>query len=129
MDSRVEKFQATCADYTSFSKRVGRVMHYFVAEFLGLEPDSVDGSFSPKRISSLIEFCESNPEYHIISSQGFVLYNKYIPDSNFYFIGDGDSDHNLTFDLTSRLSINNFLQVGHAKFAPVTENMKNRQKA
>ena len=80
--------------------------------------------FGPKRVHMLVEFCAKEPAYHIISCDDYKIYNKYLPDANSYYLADGDTDVSLVLDLLGGLSVDEFLQVGYAKFAPIFSNIK-----
>ena len=128
MDSGRKKFDDTANEHNRFCKRVGRVWLYHILSFLDLEPDALSGHFEPRKVQTLIDFCAENPEYHILSCNDHKIYNKYIANANFYYLADGDQEPDLLFDFEARLSIEDFLQVGHVMFAAVIGNVKNRRK-
>ena len=124
MDSRRKKFDDTANEHNRFCKRVGRVWLYHILSFLDLEPDALSGHFEPRKVQTLIDFCAGNPEYHIISCNDHKIYNKYIPHANCYYLADGDHDPDLLFDFSMRLSVDELLQIGHAKFSPILGQIK-----
>lgn len=107
-----------------FYKRVGKIWLYEDFEFLGLAEDFPLGMCFPDRVSRLLEFCSENPGYHVLSGIGHRTYNQYLPNAERYYIGSGDQDPSLMFDLLDSLSAEQFLQVGYTKFASVVGKVK-----
>ncbi|MBM4252921.1 MAG: hypothetical protein FJ146_13195 [Deltaproteobacteria bacterium] len=119
MGARRQIFDVTADELQQFFKQVGKVWIYEELKFLDLEPDMMTGEFWGDKVQSLIDFCEENPKYHVISCSGRKIYNKYVPDAFSYHLADGNSDPGLFFDFESRLSIQELLQIGYTMFAPV----------
>ena len=126
MDSLQKKFREGTDELGYFLKRVGRIWIYDELKFLGIEPECLTGRFRSKSLPILLDFCASDPMYHIISCQNLRMHNKYIADANGYYLADGDNDPSLEVDLLGGLSKNEFLQVGQTVFAPVFRDIKGR---
>jgi hypothetical protein len=124
MDDRQKKFRATSDELGGFFRQVGRVWIYEELMFLGLEPDWPTGEFGRDRLHLLQDFCAREPGYHIISCKDHKLYNKLVPDARVYHLADGDDDPNLMVNLLSRLSADEFLQVGQTMLASVVRDVK-----
>jgi hypothetical protein len=124
MDSQQKKFRDTSKELAEFFKRVGRIWIYEELMFLGIEPETLAGKFRSGRLHLLQEFCLNDPDFHIVSCQDYKIYNKYIPDANGYYLADGDNDPNLMVDLLSRLTADEFLQVGQTVLAPIVGEIK-----
>ena len=125
MDPRRKIFDEVSDDLHAFFKRVGKVWIYDELKFLDLEPQMMTGEFRSDRVQSLIDFCQVNSEYHIISRRDGVFYNKYLADSGCYYLADGDKDPSLVVDFLSRLSIPGVMQVGYTMVAAVVNKPKN----
>lgn len=84
-------------DTESFAERTGMLSDWRELLPLGLEPDSVAGSFDRCRVALLQSFVGANPGYHIITfadPNGYV--NKFVPGPNtLYHLADGDSNPDL----------------------------------
>ncbi|MBM4252914.1 MAG: hypothetical protein FJ146_13160 [Deltaproteobacteria bacterium] len=117
MDPRREKFEKQSRDLHAFFKLVGKVWIYEELKFLDLEPQMMTGEFRSCHAQSLLDFCRSNPEYHIVSGFQLKVFNKFVPNARIYYLADGDSDPDLYFELGTRLGVQETLQVGHAMFA------------
>ena len=79
-----------------FSRRIGLMTYYVDLEKLGLSPRSAIGTFWPRDIPILLEFCRKNPNYHIVTdvkSGGRV--NKYVEGNHMYKLAKGDTDPDL----------------------------------
>ena len=124
MDPRRKIFDEVSDDLHAFFKRVGKVWIYDELKFLDLEPEMLTGEFGSDRVQSLIDFCESNSEYHIISSVDGKVYNKFIPKARVYYLAGGDTDPNLMVDLWAGLNAQDFLQVGYTVFTPIVGTIK-----
>lgn len=65
---------------------------------LGLEPDEDggDGGFDIERLSELQEFCEANPQFHILTqiSEGYVNREAFV-NRLAYYLGDGSMEENI----------------------------------
>lgn len=124
MDPRRKSFEESSIALHAFFKRVGKVWKYDELRFLDLDPHMLTGQFWCDRVQSLIDFCESNKEYHIISSVDGKVYNKFVPKACHYYLADGDADPKLVFELWSGLDVQDVLQVGYAVFAPIVGTIK-----
>ncbi len=78
-----------------FRRRTAVLVDYEFEE-ADIVPDSILGSFDNHRLNELIEFCSRNPEYHIISVVNIGLYfNKILPNAQYFYLGQGDSNPDL----------------------------------
>jgi len=59
----------------------------------------------------LIDFCDSNLGYHIISGFQGKVYNKFVPKARLYYLAEGDADPDLFLDFASRLGIQELLHM------------------
>ena len=83
-------------DIDEFYDRVGLVWDYYELEWLGLKPFDFGGYFDSDEIPRLLEFCNLNPEYHIVSGfRGGRKINKFVPDARGYWLAIGDKDPSL----------------------------------
>ena len=84
-------------DTEAFAERTGMLSDWQEILPLGLEPDSVAGTFDRCRVQLLLSFVSANPAYHIITFVGPDGYvNKFVPGpKTLYLIADGDSDPDL----------------------------------
>ncbi len=65
-------------------------------EDVSIEPDSMIGTFETSRLEELKQFCQENPNYHIISELNFCLYfNKVLPNAQQFYLGQGDENPDL----------------------------------
>jgi hypothetical protein len=124
MDPRRKIFDEISDDLHTFFKRVGKVWIYDELKFLDLEPEMMTGEFRCYSVHSLIDFCGSNPEYHIISRKDGKVYNRFMPKARAYYLADGDADPELFVDFRSRLDFQDLLQVGYTTFAPILGTIK-----
>lgn len=66
---------------------------------LSISPDCGTGHFDYTSLPQLLEFCQSHPEFHIISMPEHGVYiNSCIPGSDLFLLGEGDCDPNLIWD-------------------------------
>mgnify|MGYP006297933253 CR=1 FL=1 len=119
MDERQKKFRATSDELAQFFRRVGQIWKYEELKFLDLEPSTMSGVFDPCRLPLLQGFCAVEQGYHIVSCMGYKVYNKLIPDGHGFYLAAGDNDPKLMVDLLSRLTADEFLQVGQTMLAPI----------
>lgn len=98
-----------------FRIRTGFVMDLDF-EFLDIVPSTRLGCFARSRLSELVDFCQNNPEYHIISHLRRVpiKVNAVVEAAAFYLLGEGDADPELMYvrkmsaDALSKLHILKF---------------------
>ena len=119
MDERQKKFRETSEDLDRFLRRVGQIWKYEELTFLDLEPSSMSGVFDPCRLHLLQEFCAVEQGYHIVSCMGYKVYNRLIPDGHGFYLAAGDNDPKLMVDILSRLTADEFLQVGYTMLPPI----------
>jgi len=124
MESLEKKFRDSSRELSAFYRRVGKIWMYEELMFLGLEPELLNGLFGSQASQLLLDFCTGEPGYHIVSCQGFKIYNKYMPNANGYYLADGDSDPYLMVDLLSRLTADEVQQVGHTVLPPISGDVK-----
>jgi hypothetical protein len=119
MDDRQKKFRETSEELDHFLRRVGQIWKYEELKFLDLEPSTMSGRFDSCRLHVLQEFCAVELGYHIISCKDHRVYNSLIPDANGFYLAAGDNDPKLMVDILSRLTADQFLQVGQTMLAPI----------
>jgi hypothetical protein len=124
MDDRQKKFRETSEELAQFFRRVGQIWKYDELKFLDLEPSTMSGRFDSCRLPVLQEFCAVELEYHIISCKDHKVYNRLIPDANSFYLAGGDNDPKLMVDMLSRLTADEFLQVGQTMLAPIVRKIK-----
>ncbi|MCX6107586.1 MAG: hypothetical protein NTY08_17315 [Proteobacteria bacterium] len=124
MDPRRKIFDEISDDLHTFFKRVGKVWVYDELKFLDLEPEMMTGEFRCYSVQSLIDFCASNPEYHIISRKDCKVYNKFMPEARAYYLADGDAEPELFVDFMRGLDVHELLQVGYTVFTPIVGTIK-----
>jgi hypothetical protein len=126
MDERQKKFRETSEELAQFFRRVGQIWKYEELNFLDLEPSSTSGRFDSCRLHVLQEFCAVELEYHIVSCKDHKVYNRLIPDGHCFYLAAGDNDPKLMVDMLSRLTVDEFLQVGQTMLAPIVREVKGR---
>ena len=126
MDERQKKFQETSDELGAFLRRVGQIRSYDELKFLGLEPSWMSGRFDYCRLHLLQDFCDVEQGYHIVSCMGYKVYNRLIPDGHCFYLAAGDNDPKLMVDMLSRLTVDEFLQVGQTMLAPIVREVKGR---
>lgn len=85
------------SNHLEFFKKI-EPLFYEDLEDLGFFGTSAAGFFDPHRLPELIEFCKSNPRYHIISIlEGGVEFNKLIDTNAIFMLGKGDNDPELAY--------------------------------
>ncbi|MBM4252915.1 MAG: hypothetical protein FJ146_13165 [Deltaproteobacteria bacterium] len=124
MEGNRKLFRESSRNLHAFFKRAGKVWIYDELRFLDLEPEMLTGEFGSDRVQTLIDFCNANPEYHIISGLDGKVFNKYIPDASIYYLADKDNDPSLMVDLWGALSGEEFLQIGYAMVTPIVGKIK-----
>ena len=119
MDPRRKIFDETSRELHAFFKRVGKIWIYEELKFLELEPQMMTGEFWSGSVQLLIDFCDSNPGYHIITSTDGKVFNKFIAKAHFYYLADGDTDPDLVVDLGAGLKVQELLEIRHTMFTPI----------
>jgi hypothetical protein len=68
-------------------------------EFIDIVPNADAGFFDKHRLSELMIYCKSNPEYHVISKWGLegITINAPISNAGFYMLARGNSDPSLVY--------------------------------
>ena len=114
-------------DGDEFYNRVGLVWDYYELEWLGFKPFDYNGNFDSDDLPQLLEFCQLNPEYHIVSGfRGGRKINKLVPDARCYWLANGDKDptliHNFLLDPKVPLIVEDAITAA----AAVLRDIKNR---
>ena len=114
-------------DGDEFYNRVGLVWDYYELEWLGFKPFDYNGNFDSDDLPQLLEFCQLNPEYHIVSGfKGGRKINKLVPDARCYWLANGDKDptliHNFLLDPNLPLVVEDAITAA----AAVLRDIKNR---
>lgn len=86
-------------DFKEFEELVQPVRLFdFDMDDFGIVPTFPGGCFFKNRLEELIEFCKKNPKYHVISNvDAFLRFNKPIPSSKIYMLGQGSDDPEIVF--------------------------------
>ena len=93
--SRIELY----TDCDVFESKVGLIRNYYHLEFVGIQAQSVSGCFRLDSAEMLLEFCLTNPEFHIVSCVAPGRYvNYYEPGDHVYFLADGDRNPTLVLN-------------------------------
>ncbi|MBM4252927.1 MAG: hypothetical protein FJ146_13225 [Deltaproteobacteria bacterium] len=124
MDPQRQTFDQVASELNAFFKRIGKIWLPYELAFLDLDQHMIGGEFLANAVPVLVEFCQSNPGYHIVSFKDGVFYNKLVEGAITYHLADGDADANLGFEFGSRLSDRDFFEVGYTKFATVLRVIK-----
>jgi len=91
-----------------FQKHVG-VLKCDDFDFLKIVPDSKCGFFDPPSSDRLIRFCETNPDFHIVTiAENNVYLNFYVP-NKIYLLANGDPDPELYH--AERVSLEEYLEL------------------
>jgi hypothetical protein len=82
---------------SSFFGEVG-IVDIFTLRELGLSPDTGVGMFCPSQLEELKDFCEKNPQYHVISTMrcGTML-NRPRIGAHHHFLGRRNSNPKLVY--------------------------------
>ncbi len=78
-----------------FRNRTGILFDYEF-EPVDIVPDTITGLFLRSRLDELIEYCEINPEYHIVSIlYGSMFFNRILENATLFCLAGGDKDTSL----------------------------------
>jgi hypothetical protein len=78
-------------DLSEFKLRVPVLLRVYEKE-IGESPRK---GLSKVGVDSLMTCVARNPSQHIASYDGDVIYNRFVPNVDYYFLGEGDSDPSL----------------------------------
>jgi hypothetical protein len=111
-------------DGDEFYNRVGLVWDYYELEWLGFKPFDYNGNFDLDDLPQLLEFCQLNPDYHIVSGfKGGRKINKLVPDARCYWLANGDKDptliHNFLLDPNLPLIVEDAITAAAAVFRDI----------
>ena len=111
-------------DLHGFCRRTGILYWYAELEWLGFHLNDVCGTLDNSHREHSEQFCEENPEYHImtmIAPGGLV--NHYVPaKDNLYHLARGDKNPNLVLDVLLHKSVELFIEEGFAEaFAQIPD--------
>ncbi len=80
-------------DSGAFHKAVSIIVDRDEILWLGFDPFSQIGMFQSSDTPSLQDFCEKNPEYHIVTyTSGHRYVNRFVPDQRVYMLATGDKN-------------------------------------
>ena len=86
-------------DYKAFMERIGILRDHGELNPIGFYPDNFTGIFWEKHLDRLINFCEKNIAYHIVTQTHPGRYeNRFVPGCRTYFLADGDKNPNLVLN-------------------------------
>ena len=90
----------TYGDFNEFCKSSGLCTSAFhLMRSHGLEACNELGTFSPRRLPELIEFCKKNPDFHIVTYISTAEIVNYVAPDNAskYALARGERDPEITF--------------------------------
>lgn len=88
-----------CFDYFEFLNVAGVILDRDRVQELGFENNDSCASFYEHNVQKIIDFCKTNPQYHIVTSAGpDILYNRYDSRGDMFQLADGDPDPNYMLD-------------------------------
>ena len=83
----------------SFTDRAGPISCNRQLSELGLSPCGLLGEFTMPQASELLEFCNANSNYHIVTLLNPNVYlNRYTSAGRIFRLANGDSDKSIIFD-------------------------------
>ncbi|MBM4254011.1 MAG: hypothetical protein FJ146_18750 [Deltaproteobacteria bacterium] len=86
-------------NHDDFRQRVGLIENYYELSKLGFPLNNLSGIFRPADLSELVEFCQSNARYHIVSYLGEGHYkNKLVPHAKSFALANGDNDPSIALN-------------------------------
>ena len=111
-----------------FNRRVGLINNYYDLEWLGLSGHDFCGAFEFGFLPQLIQFCEDNPEYHLLTCDGpGRLLNRLVQGKSFYKIGNGDTEPALVNNYLLDPQWPLLLEDGISSALTELDNIKNRR--
>jgi hypothetical protein len=87
-------------DYRSFSRLTGMLTDLRYSHGIDLDGSNAVGTFRRERVGVLLDFCERNQQYHVVSFDGTYYFNKYAPHARVFLLAEGDKDPGLLFMFT-----------------------------
>ena len=81
--------------YENFKDQTGMYSNPGQVWDLGFEDNDLDAFFGKESIPMLREFCEKNPDFHIVTKHDGKVYNRLIPEYDRFYFADGDPDPTL----------------------------------
>jgi len=83
----------------TFHKAVKIIVDPDELHWLGFDPFSQIGAFQQSDIPSLLDFCQQNPEYHVVTYTSDHRYvNRYVPDQRVYRLATGEKNPYLVYN-------------------------------
>ena len=112
MDATCQKNQTEVLDNIhAFFRRTGIVSYFKELEWLGFEPNKFSGSFRDAEVVSLINFCENDSDYHIVTmTHPGQMENRYVPGKRIYLLARGDKNPNLALNPFLHKSVDLFTE-------------------
>ncbi|MBF0442653.1 MAG: hypothetical protein HQK54_12170 [Oligoflexales bacterium] len=99
---------ASCHEYKieltdnvhAFFRQTGIILNHEELEWLGFQlKNGFTTIFGDSEVPLIIQFCEENPEYHIITmTQPGHIENRYVPGKRVYYLAKGDKNPNLVLN-------------------------------
>lgn len=87
-------------NYLEFAEEVKMIDDWWRLRDMGLTcRTSIMGAFLRSETDDMRDFCEHNPQFHIVSfcPDGFV-WNRFHPEANAYYLAEGNADPHLVLD-------------------------------
>ena len=90
---------------------------------LGFSRDhTFSGLFIAADVPMLLDYCERNPTFHLITVTGSGRYeNRYIAGERFYYLANADKDPCLVLDLLLYKSEDEFMREGFARALAIVD--------
>ena len=118
-------------DLHGFYRRTGILYWYTELEWLGFYLNNVGGTFDDSHREQIEQFCEENPEYHIMTviAPG-LLVNHYVPaKDNLYHLARGDKSPNLVLDSLLHKNLELLIEEGLAEAFAMIPDVDDRDKS
>ena len=96
--TKEEEYLDITVDDAGFYEKTG-VLYPSQLQELGFEGDHLYCAFRQSDVKMLLELCDKDPRYHIISGKCGRFENRYVPDRNIYMLAEGDKNPNLVLDM------------------------------
>lgn len=86
-------------DYREFFDRTGIILFPVRLRELGILTNDVSGTFFSEDVDELLDFCSSNPRFHVVTylGEGFYL-NRYDVRGFLFKLAEGESDPSYVLD-------------------------------
>lgn len=96
-------------------------------DFIGadIKPDGLFDAFYPQSIGKLREYCQRNPDFHIVSQVGAMRFNRVVNSAHFFYLAVGSCDESLIFCPSFKLADQTFLKIAEFNIDKTTAPVAN----